>query len=60
MYKITFKKRAGKELRNLPSPVLKRVANSIEHLAENPRPEGSKKLKGIDENIWRLSNNLFD
>lgn len=54
MYKITFKKRAGKELRNLPSPVLKRVVNSIEHLAENPRPEGSKKLKGIDENIWRI------
>jgi mRNA interferase RelE/StbE len=54
MYKVTFKKKAGKELRKLPSTVLKRVSKSIDDLEENPRPDGSKKLKGSDENTWRI------
>jgi len=54
MYLITFKKRAVKELRKLPKAILKKVANSIDGLAKNPRPKGSKKLKGGDENMWRI------
>ncbi|MBL4657202.1 MAG: type II toxin-antitoxin system RelE/ParE family toxin [Flavobacteriales bacterium] len=54
MYLIKFKKRAAKELRKLPAAVLKRVSKSIDSLSKNPRPKGSKKLKGSDENIWRI------
>ena len=54
MYLIKFKKRAAKELRKLPVAILKKASKSIDGLAKNPRPKGSKKLKGSDENMWRI------
>lgn len=54
MYIVTFKKKAGKELSKLPTPILKRVSVAIDLLEENPRPDNSKKLKGSDENTWRI------
>jgi len=54
MYSITFKKKAGKELRQLPSEMLPKVAASINNLSEEPRPQGSKKLKDNDEDMWRI------
>ncbi len=54
MYQITFKKKASKELSQLPSIVLPKVVSEIDNLAEDPRPVGSKKLKGSDENMWRI------
>ena len=54
MYLIKFKKRAAKELRKLPVAIFKKAAQSIDGLSKNPRPKGSKKLKGSDENMWRI------
>lgn len=54
MYHIRFKKKAYKELLKLPSVMIKKVATAIDELAANPRPEGSKKLKGSNENLWRI------
>ncbi|MDH5475728.1 MAG: type II toxin-antitoxin system RelE/ParE family toxin [Cyclobacteriaceae bacterium] len=54
MYFIKFKKKAYKDLLKLPSTVIKKIVTSIDGLAINPRPDGSKKLKGSDENLWRI------
>ncbi len=54
MYKITLKKKASKELLKLPSMMIPKVASCIDSLSDNPRPEGSKKLKGSDKDIWRV------
>jgi len=34
--------------------MLPKIINSIDNLSENPRPEGSKKLRGSDEDLWRI------
>ncbi len=54
MYSITIKKSAAKELEHLPGNIIKKITQEIYHLAENPRPAGSKKLKGSSENLWRI------
>ncbi|MEQ8413820.1 MAG: type II toxin-antitoxin system RelE/ParE family toxin [Imperialibacter sp.] len=54
MYQINFKRKAGKELLKLPSQAVKEISSSIDALAENPRPDGSKKLKGSNESLWRI------
>ncbi len=54
MYHIKFKKKAQKELFKLPSVMIKKVAATIDQLESDPRPEGSKKLKGSSENLWRI------
>lgn len=54
MYKVVFKKKASKELFKLPSSTLSKVVSGIDDLALNPRPAGSKKLKGSDEEMWRI------
>jgi len=53
-YRIVIGRSAEKEIRKLPSSVLKRVVNAISQLSETPRPEGCKKLKGSDEELWRI------
>ena len=55
MYEVSLSPRAQKALRNLSSINRKRVANSIDNLAENPFPEGKKvkKLSAVP-NGWRL------
>lgn len=54
MYRIIFKKSAEKEILKLPSPAVKRISEEIDKLASNPRPEGSKKLEGKKESLWRI------
>ena len=54
MFKIVFKKSAQKEIEKLPAVVVKRIAPAIDDLAENPRPQGSKKLTSQAENLWRI------
>ena len=53
MYRITFKKSAQKELAEIPKPFNQNIATSIDNLAENPRPDGVKKLKG-EYNAYRI------
>ena len=54
MYSILVSRGAEKDLERLSKPVLKRVASAIDGLAQNPRPAGCKKLKGSDEQLWRI------
>ena len=53
-YTIRIEHRSEKELRALPSKILKRVDNAIAKLSLNPRPRGAVKLKGLAEEGWRI------
>jgi len=52
-YTITFKKSASKQLRKLPKAVLATVASAVDDLANEPRPDSCKKLKGTDD-VYRI------
>jgi mRNA-degrading endonuclease RelE of RelBE toxin-antitoxin system len=45
-YKVTLSKSAAKELSKLFPPVTNKIIRVISDLTDNPRPAGSKKLKG--------------
>ncbi|WP_150243264.1 type II toxin-antitoxin system RelE family toxin [Nocardiopsis quinghaiensis] len=47
-YAIEIKASARKELRKLDGPVLKRIVEAVANLADDPRPDGCKKLKARD------------
>ena len=53
MYKILYKKTVEKELRKIPKSTLTAIISKIQKLAENPRPNGSVKLRG-DINLYRI------
>jgi mRNA interferase RelE/StbE len=53
-YKIEFVSRAAKELKECPTAQIKKIIVQIESLSQNPRPVNSKKLKGNNEDIWRI------
>ncbi len=46
MYIIEIKKSAYKELSKVPTQEASKIIEEIDALAENPRPQGVKKLKG--------------
>ena len=48
-YRIEIKKSAIKELESIPARDLGRIMERIESLADDPRPEGSKKLSGEEK-----------
>ncbi len=52
-YRIELTKAAERDLRALPTNVLKRVDARILSLAEEPRPDGVKKLAGSDD-LYRV------
>ena len=52
-YQLTIARSASKELENLPGSAIERVRTKIRGLATEPRPHGSKKLKG-SRNSWRI------
>jgi len=54
MYKIIISHSAEKDLEKLPTQAVRRIGKVIDELEEDPRPHGSKKLKGANENIWRI------
>ena len=51
-YDVQILRRAQKELSKLPNISYERVKNKIRALANNPRPEGCKKLIGREG--WRI------
>jgi mRNA interferase RelE/StbE len=57
-YTIQFKKSALKELYNLPKNISQQIAQAINDLAKNPRPNGCKKLKGQD-NLYRVRSGTY-
>ena len=52
-YKVVVSKSASKELSKLPVVANNRIIKAVLSLSDNPRPQGSKKLKGSSEN-WRI------
>ena len=52
-YRITYKASAAKELRKLDRPTQRRLLAAIEGLAVNPRPDGVKKLKALND-LYRI------
>ena len=54
MYTISIKPSALKELSKLPKVTVKKAEKAIDSLANNPRPIGVKKLKGSDEDLYRI------
>ncbi len=48
MYSVTLKKSAEKELDSIPQKFQGKIIESLLNLKENPRPIGTKKLKGTD------------
>ena len=54
MYSISINSLALKELSKLPKAMAKKAEKVIDSLAEEPRPVGVKKLKGMDEDLFRI------
>ena len=52
-YSILLRPAAVRDLNALPSDVRTRIEKSIDHLKDNPRPSGVRKLVGFDDE-WRL------
>ncbi len=52
-YQVVFKKRAQKEIINLPADYCKKITNAIDCLEDDPRPSGAKKLSG-QKDRWRI------
>jgi mRNA interferase RelE/StbE len=53
-YSIRIKRSAEKEMDTLTANVFERVTEAILSLEANPRPLGSKKLRGVDEYRLRV------
>jgi mRNA interferase RelE/StbE len=53
LYRIKISGEAEKQLTKLDGSPRGRVAQRIDELAENPRPSGTKKLKGSVD-LWRV------
>lgn len=55
-FRIEIKKSAVKELEAIPPKDLLRIMDKIGSLADDPRPEGSKKLSGEEKHRIRQGN----
>jgi mRNA interferase RelE/StbE len=55
-YSISFSKQAFKHLEKINEPFYSHIKKSIIELADNPRPQGYKKLKGRDSFRIRVGN----
>jgi mRNA interferase RelE/StbE len=64
-YKIEWKRSATKELKKLPPEIIKKILQAVGSLAENPLPDGVKKLVGshhtyrIREGAYRIIYNVL-
>jgi len=52
-YKVRVRKNVTKKLRKLPKSYVSKIYSTLKGLAENPRPNNSKKLQGNTE-TYRL------
>ena len=53
-YRILVDSRAAKELERLPKPIVGKIDQIIAALADQPRPPGSKLLRGKLKTGWRV------
>jgi mRNA interferase RelE/StbE len=54
IYEIRTVRSAERDLRALPTAVVRRVVHSFEALAKDPRPHGCKKLMVEGRTLWRI------
>jgi len=52
-FAVVLARSARRELEALNPPILGRLIAGLDALATDPRPRGSRKLRG-SENLWRL------
>jgi len=52
-YRIEFAPRAERDLKSLDGSIRRRIARRIQSLADNPYPQGIKKIEG-EEELYRL------
>jgi mRNA interferase RelE/StbE len=52
-YEILIHHNVQKIIKKLPKNLILEMLDSMNDLANNPRPNGSKKLKGY-KNLWRI------
>ena len=52
-YRIEFAPKAERDFKALDKPIRSRLAHRIDSLAENPFPQGIRKLTG-EEDLYRL------
>jgi mRNA interferase RelE/StbE len=52
-YRVALTSSAERELSRLPNEFIARIVSRIELLAKDPRPRGSKKLRGGNSE-WRI------
>lgn len=55
-YQVTIKPKAVKSLKKINNPYYSNIKTAILDLANNPRPDGCKKLKGRDGYRIRVAN----
>jgi mRNA interferase RelE/StbE len=65
MYELQYKKKAIKALAKINDPHYSAIIQAIDELAENPRPNGYKKLTGrsgyrIRVGTYRIIYDIFD
>ena len=48
-YRVEITKKALRSLRKLPKPLVERLLDAAEGLADDPRPHGCVKLRGFDD-----------
>jgi mRNA interferase RelE/StbE len=53
-YKIQFNKNYLKDLEKIPKKDQGKIRESVLALTDNPHPDGSKKLKGSKEPLYRI------
>jgi len=52
-YRVLLRPAAARDLDSLPAEPRRRIKAAIDQLAHNPRPHGTKKLVGFEDE-WRL------
>ena len=52
-YRVLILPRAQRQIASLPLQTRRRISDAIDSLEKNPRPPGTKKLKGT-EDLYRL------
>jgi mRNA interferase RelE/StbE len=53
-YEVIISKAVGKEIRDFPKNEIGKIYSKMQSLADDPRPNGCKKLEGNTENLWRV------
>ena len=54
VYEVHIKRSAEKEMDRLPERTFERISRAILKLERNPRPPGSKKLRGVQDYRFRV------